>query len=152
MCNTGHSPHTSVSLHKPPCFAVLTPSTCSVFGGHSVIVTSVSALLAPSGVKRAGSILYIVGYRVIASPAGQGLVFISPSACLSCKAALMHLFLLASLMPSLLAAMKSTSELVRSEVCLLSALAALHKVVETLPHFISPYLEGLLIQVGSGQL
>lgn len=54
---------------------------------------------------------------------------------------------LPSLMPSLLAAMKSTSELVHSEVCLLSALAALHKVVETLPHFISPYLEGLLIQV-----
>lgn len=73
------------------------------------------------------------------------------SLCLSCKAALMHLFL-ASLMPSLLAALKSTSELVHSEVCLLSALAALHKVVETLPHFISPYLEGLLIQVGFGQL
>lgn len=54
---------------------------------------------------------------------------------------------LPSLMPSLLTAMKSTSELVRSEVCLLSALAALHKVVETLPHFISPYLEGLLTQV-----
>ncbi|KAH0507192.1 HEAT repeat-containing protein 1 [Microtus ochrogaster] len=54
---------------------------------------------------------------------------------------------LPSLMPSLLAAMKSTSELVHSEVCLLRALAALHKVVETLPHFISPYLEGLLIQV-----
>ncbi|KAL1785256.1 HEAT repeat-containing protein 1 [Sigmodon hispidus] len=51
------------------------------------------------------------------------------------------------LMPSLLTAMKSTSELVHSEVCLLSALAALHKVVETLPHFISPYLEGLLTQV-----
>lgn len=73
------------------------------------------------------------------------------SLCLGCKAALMHLFL-ASLMPSLLAALKSTSELVHSEVCLLSALAALHKVVETLPHFISPYLEGLLIQVGFGQL
>ncbi|XP_034365745.1 HEAT repeat-containing protein 1 [Arvicanthis niloticus] len=54
---------------------------------------------------------------------------------------------LPSLMPSLLTAMKSTSGLVHSEVCLLSALAALHKVVETLPHFISPYLEGLLTQV-----
>ncbi|MBZ3881669.1 HEAT repeat-containing protein 1 [Sciurus carolinensis] len=54
---------------------------------------------------------------------------------------------LPSLMPSLLAATQSTSELVRSEVCLLSALAALHKVVETLPHFISPYLEGILSQV-----
>lgn len=59
----------------------------------------------------------------------------------------MHLFLFASLMPLLLTAIKSTSELVRSEVCLLSALAALHKVVETLLHFISPYLEGLLTQV-----
>ncbi|XP_005320409.2 HEAT repeat-containing protein 1 [Ictidomys tridecemlineatus] len=54
---------------------------------------------------------------------------------------------LPSLMPSLLAAMQSTSELVCSEVCLLSALAALHKVVETLPHFISPYLKGILSQV-----
>ncbi|XP_005071842.1 HEAT repeat-containing protein 1 [Mesocricetus auratus] len=54
---------------------------------------------------------------------------------------------LPSLMPSLLTAMKNTSELVHSEVCLLSVLAALHKVVETLPHFISPYLEGLLTQV-----
>ncbi|XP_055459894.1 HEAT repeat-containing protein 1 [Psammomys obesus] len=54
---------------------------------------------------------------------------------------------LPSLMPSLLTALKSTSELVHSEICLLSALAALHKVVETLPHFISPYLEGLLTQV-----
>jgi U3 small nucleolar RNA-associated protein 10 len=53
-------------------------------------------------------------------------------------------------MPSLLAAVKSTSEPVHSEVCLLSALAALHKVVETLPHFISPYLEGVLSQVSSG--
>lgn len=54
---------------------------------------------------------------------------------------------LPSLMPSLLTAVKSTSELVHSEVSLLSALAALHKVVETLPHFISPYLEGVLLQV-----
>ncbi|XP_021511049.1 HEAT repeat-containing protein 1 [Meriones unguiculatus] len=54
---------------------------------------------------------------------------------------------LPSLMPSLLTALKSTSELVHSEICLLSALTALHKVVETLPHFISPYLEGLLTQV-----
>ncbi|KFO34254.1 HEAT repeat-containing protein 1 [Fukomys damarensis] len=51
------------------------------------------------------------------------------------------------LMPSLLVAVKSTGELVHSEVSLLSALAALHKVVETLPHFISPYLEGVLSQV-----
>ncbi|XP_008847310.1 HEAT repeat-containing protein 1 [Nannospalax galili] len=54
---------------------------------------------------------------------------------------------LPSLMPSLLTAVKSTSELVHSEVCLLSTLAALHRVVETLPHFISPYLQGVLTQV-----
>lgn len=62
----------------------------------------------------------------------------------------MCLLFLASLMPSLLTAVKSTSELVHSEVSLLSALAALHKVVETLPHFISPYLEGVLLQVSWG--
>lgn len=50
-------------------------------------------------------------------------------------------------MPSLLTTMKNTSELVSGEVYLLSALAALQKVVETLPHFISPYLEGVLSQV-----
>lgn len=54
---------------------------------------------------------------------------------------------LPSLMPSLLTTMKNTSELVTGEVYLLSALAALQKVVETLPHFISPYLEGVLSQV-----
>ncbi|XP_036133561.1 HEAT repeat-containing protein 1 isoform X1 [Molossus molossus] len=54
---------------------------------------------------------------------------------------------LPSLMPSLLTTMKNTSELVSSDIYLLSALAALQKVVETLPHFISPYLEGVLSQV-----
>ncbi|KAG8516602.1 HEAT repeat-containing protein 1, partial [Galemys pyrenaicus] len=54
---------------------------------------------------------------------------------------------LPSLMPALLKIMKNTSELVSGEVYLLSALAALQKVVETLPHFISPYLEGVLSQV-----
>ncbi|XP_059533364.1 HEAT repeat-containing protein 1 isoform X1 [Myotis daubentonii] len=54
---------------------------------------------------------------------------------------------LPSLMPSLLATMKNTSELVSGDVYLLSALAALQKVVETLPHFLSPYLEGVLAQV-----
>nr|XP_017498673.2 HEAT repeat-containing protein 1 isoform X1 [Manis javanica] len=54
---------------------------------------------------------------------------------------------LSSLMPSLLATMKNTSEQVSGEVYLLSALAAVQKVVETLPHFISPYLEGVLSQV-----
>ncbi|XP_019507348.1 PREDICTED: HEAT repeat-containing protein 1 [Hipposideros armiger] len=54
---------------------------------------------------------------------------------------------LPSLMPSLLTTMKNTGELVSGDVYLLSALAALQKVVETLPHFISPYLEGVLSQV-----
>uniref|UniRef100_A0A452FRY1 HEAT repeat-containing protein 1 n=1 Tax=Capra hircus TaxID=9925 RepID=A0A452FRY1_CAPHI len=54
---------------------------------------------------------------------------------------------LPSLMPPLLTTMRSTRELVSGEVYLLSALAALQKVVETLPHFISPYLEGVLSQV-----
>ncbi|KAM6218768.1 HEAT repeat-containing protein 1 isoform 2-T2 [Rhynchocyon petersi] len=53
---------------------------------------------------------------------------------------------LPSLMPSLLTTMKNTSG-VSGDVYLLSALAALQKVVETLPHFISPYLEGVLAQV-----
>uniref|UniRef100_A0AAA9RYM1 HEAT repeat-containing protein 1 n=1 Tax=Bos taurus TaxID=9913 RepID=A0AAA9RYM1_BOVIN len=53
---------------------------------------------------------------------------------------------LPSLMPPLLTTMRSTRELVSGEVYLLSALAALQKVVETLPHFISPYLEGVLSQ------
>ncbi|XP_058525366.1 HEAT repeat-containing protein 1 isoform X2 [Ochotona princeps] len=54
---------------------------------------------------------------------------------------------LPSLMPSLLTTMKNTTELLSNEIYLLSALAALQKVVETLPHFISPYLEGILSQV-----
>ncbi|KAF0870433.1 HEAT repeat-containing protein 1 [Crocuta crocuta] len=54
---------------------------------------------------------------------------------------------LPSLMPSLLTTVKNSSELVPGEVHLLSALAALQKVVETLPHFISPHLEGVLAQV-----
>ncbi|XP_036611135.1 HEAT repeat-containing protein 1 isoform X1 [Trichosurus vulpecula] len=50
------------------------------------------------------------------------------------------------LMPALLTTLENTNELVASEVYLLSALAALQKVVETLPHFLSPYLHGILMQ------
>ncbi|XP_044532879.1 HEAT repeat-containing protein 1 [Gracilinanus agilis] len=50
------------------------------------------------------------------------------------------------LMPALLATLENTNELVSSEIYLLSALAALQKVVETLPHFLSPYLQGILMQ------
>lgn len=52
-------------------------------------------------------------------------------------------------MPSLLTTM-NTSELVSGDVYLLSVLAALQKVVETLTHFLSPYLEGVLSQVSPG--
>lgn len=50
-------------------------------------------------------------------------------------------------MPSLLTTMKNASAMGSGDVYLLSAVAALQKVVETLPHFISPYLEGVLSQV-----
>lgn len=53
---------------------------------------------------------------------------------------------LPSLMPSLLTRMKNASVMGSGDVYLLSAVAALQKVVETLPHFISPYLEGILLQ------
>lgn len=43
--------------------------------------------------------------------------------------------------------MKNASVMGSGDVYLLSAVAALQKVVETLPHFISPYLEGILLQV-----
>lgn len=43
--------------------------------------------------------------------------------------------------------MKNASVMGSGDVYLLSAVAALQKVVETLPHFISPYLEGVLLQV-----
>lgn len=71
-----------------------------------------------------------------------------PFSILSCCLVTLELmFFISSLMPSLLATMKNTSEQVSGEVYLLSALAAVQKVVETLPHFISPYLEGVLSQV-----
>lgn len=51
------------------------------------------------------------------------------------------------LMPSVLKALKHRKELVSSEIYLLSAVTALQKVVETLPHFLSPYLKDILLQV-----
>ncbi|XP_066239766.1 HEAT repeat-containing protein 1 isoform X1 [Saccopteryx leptura] len=54
---------------------------------------------------------------------------------------------LPSLMPSLLTTMKNMSEPASSDIYLLSTLAALQNVVETLPHFLSPYLQGMLSQV-----
>ncbi|XP_038616880.1 HEAT repeat-containing protein 1 [Tachyglossus aculeatus] len=54
---------------------------------------------------------------------------------------------LPSLMPALLKTLERSKELVSSEVYLLSAVTALQKVVETLPHFLSPYLRRILFQV-----
>ncbi|XP_071405700.1 HEAT repeat-containing protein 1 [Pithys albifrons albifrons] len=50
------------------------------------------------------------------------------------------------LMPALLKTLKS-KELVSNEIYLLSAVTALLKVAETLPHFLSPYLLDCLLQV-----
>ncbi|NXJ78102.1 HEAT1 protein, partial [Trogon melanurus] len=51
------------------------------------------------------------------------------------------------LMPALLKALKNKKELVSNEIYLLSAVTALLKVAETLPHFLSPYLLDCLLQV-----
>ncbi|RMC12767.1 hypothetical protein DUI87_10292 [Hirundo rustica rustica] len=53
----------------------------------------------------------------------------------------------APLMPALLKTLKSKKELVSNEIYLLSAVTALLKVAETLPHFLSPYLLECLLQV-----
>ncbi|KFQ63827.1 HEAT repeat-containing protein 1 [Pelecanus crispus] len=51
------------------------------------------------------------------------------------------------LMPALLKTLKNKKELVSNEIYLLSAVTALLKVAETLPHFLSPYLLDCLLQV-----
>uniref|UniRef100_A0A4W3IM76 HEAT repeat-containing protein 1 n=1 Tax=Callorhinchus milii TaxID=7868 RepID=A0A4W3IM76_CALMI len=51
------------------------------------------------------------------------------------------------LMPGLLKMLRNHKALLSNEIYLLSAVAALQKVTETLPHFISPYLLGILTQV-----
>lgn len=50
-------------------------------------------------------------------------------------------------MPALLKTLKNKKELVSNEIYLLSAVTALLKVAETLPHFLSPYLLDCLLQV-----
>ncbi|XP_010020631.1 PREDICTED: HEAT repeat-containing protein 1, partial [Nestor notabilis] len=55
--------------------------------------------------------------------------------------------LLPRLMPALLKTLKNKKELVSNEIYLLSAVTALLKVAETLPHFLSPYLLDCLLQV-----
>ncbi|KAF5893881.1 HEAT repeat-containing protein 1, partial [Clarias magur] len=51
------------------------------------------------------------------------------------------------LMPAVLQALKERKDLFSTEVYLLSAVTALQKTAETLPHFISPYLEDIISQV-----
>uniref|UniRef100_A0A669P3G4 HEAT repeat-containing protein 1 n=1 Tax=Phasianus colchicus TaxID=9054 RepID=A0A669P3G4_PHACC len=51
------------------------------------------------------------------------------------------------LMPALLETLKNKKELISNEIYLLSAVTALLKVAETLPHFLSPYLTDCLLQV-----
>ncbi|XP_072906670.1 HEAT repeat-containing protein 1 [Hemitrygon akajei] len=51
------------------------------------------------------------------------------------------------LMPGLLRILKKQKSLLSNEIYLLSAVTALQRVTETLPHFISPYLLDVLVQV-----
>lgn len=51
------------------------------------------------------------------------------------------------LMPALLRTLQQRKDLLCSEVYLLSAVTALQRTTETLPHFISPYLQDTLTQV-----
>ncbi|XP_072523688.1 HEAT repeat-containing protein 1 [Salminus brasiliensis] len=51
------------------------------------------------------------------------------------------------LMPAVLQTLQERKDLLSNEVYLLSAVTALQKTAETLPHFISPYLEGTISQV-----
>ncbi|XP_037318760.2 HEAT repeat-containing protein 1 isoform X2 [Pungitius pungitius] len=51
------------------------------------------------------------------------------------------------LMPAVLSALTDRKELSTNEIYLLSAVTALQRVVETLPHFISPYLQDTTSQV-----
>uniref|UniRef100_A0A8C1HHE0 HEAT repeat-containing protein 1 n=2 Tax=Cyprinus carpio TaxID=7962 RepID=A0A8C1HHE0_CYPCA len=55
-----------------------------------------------------------------------------------------------SLMPAVLDTLKERKDLLNNEIYLLSAVTALQRVSETLPHFISPYLEDTISQVGFG--
>ncbi|KAI1886943.1 hypothetical protein AGOR_G00200970 [Albula goreensis] len=51
------------------------------------------------------------------------------------------------LMPAVLQTLKERKDLLSNEIYLLSAVTALQRVSETLPHFISPYLQDTLLQV-----
>ncbi|XP_055746724.1 HEAT repeat-containing protein 1 isoform X1 [Salvelinus fontinalis] len=51
------------------------------------------------------------------------------------------------LMPAVLLSLTERKEVLSNELYMLSAVTALHRVTETLPHFISPYLQDTLLQV-----
>ena len=53
------------------------------------------------------------------------------------------------LMPAVLETMAERKDLLSNEIYLLSAVTALQRVSETLPHFISPYLHATVSQVRS---
>ena len=55
----------------------------------------------------------------------------------------------ARLMPAVLETMAERKDLLSNEIYLLSAVTALQRVSETLPHFISPYLHATVSQVWS---
>lgn len=51
------------------------------------------------------------------------------------------------LMPAVLQTLRERKELLSNEIYLLSAVTALQRVTDTLPHFISPYLQDTMLQV-----
>lgn len=51
------------------------------------------------------------------------------------------------LMPAVLRTLTDRKDLLTNEIYLLSAVTALQRVTETLPHFISPYLQDTTLQV-----
>uniref|UniRef100_A0A8D3E7J4 HEAT repeat-containing protein 1 n=1 Tax=Scophthalmus maximus TaxID=52904 RepID=A0A8D3E7J4_SCOMX len=53
------------------------------------------------------------------------------------------------LMPAVLLTLTDRKELLTNEIYLLSAVTALQRVTETLPHFISPYLQDVTLQVSN---
>uniref|UniRef100_A0A673BD23 HEAT repeat-containing protein 1 n=1 Tax=Sphaeramia orbicularis TaxID=375764 RepID=A0A673BD23_9TELE len=53
------------------------------------------------------------------------------------------------LMPAVLSALRDRKELLTNEIYLLSAVTALQRITETLPHFISPYLQDVTSQVSA---
>lgn len=49
-------------------------------------------------------------------------------------------------MPAVLHTLTDRKDLRSSDIYLLSAVTALQRVIETLPHFISPYLQDVILQ------